>query len=190
MPQSKLVKTVKRLKKKLWPPRKRTKRPPPSSIWANEPHPYFYLDPMPYNLRRCSCSAPSPTSYQYEPSAPPLPPWLESEQQILLQYAPSDTIVQEDSGSSRTLGTADSGSSRTLGTADSNQYQLHTAPEDPVYAAPEAVILPAPSDRRERSGRGGFLGCLSGLGINAIRCFFPCFHIKEACSADQVVKKQ
>lgn len=153
MPQNKLVKSVKRLKKKLWSPKKRSKKPP-SSDWTDQ-HPYAYLDPAPFLHRRCSCSAPSP-SYQYQPSAPPLPPWLEEEQ---AHYASPGPIVHEETGSR----------------IAAESHRQYAVPE-PVYGVP---VLTAVEDRRERSGSGGFFGCLSGFGINVIRCFFPCFHIKE-----------
>ncbi|OWM79303.1 uncharacterized protein LOC116193954 [Punica granatum] len=163
MPQGKLMKAAVKRLKKLWPPKKKRKRL--SSDWYDEHHRHCLdLTPPPPPLlhyRRFSCSSSSPST---QPSAPPLPSWLEPDD---TGYAVPELTFQDESGS---------------GVAESNvvvSYHQYMAPE-PAYGVP---LLPA-ADRRERLGSGsgsggGFFGCLAKFGINVIRCFCPCFHIRE-----------
>ncbi|KAJ9159096.1 hypothetical protein P3X46_024627 [Hevea brasiliensis] len=156
-----MIKAVKKLKK-FWPRKKRRKKT------HQEP---YYLPPPPCH---CCCSYSTPV----QPSAPPLPPWLVPDQtnetitapgvqhlpevgyqgQIRL---PSQEIVVETNPACPTL---------PIETTQLS-YQQYTVP-NPVYGVP---VVQTP--RRERSA--GFFGCVISFGVNLIRCFCPCFRIRE-----------
>lgn len=154
--QRKLVKIAKKLKK-LWPGKKRKKLhpPPPPVTWIKEPPPpqleYYHLPPPPYDFH-------FPSSFQ--PSAPPLPPWLDLE----LKPEPDPTEADE---SLLLLSHTTSSSSY-----PSSSYQQYTVPT-PDYGA---LLAQHPNARKPRSG---FFGCVVGFVVNVFGCFCPCLRITE-----------
>ncbi|KAK6263542.1 hypothetical protein SCA6_018976 [Theobroma cacao] len=115
-----------------------------------------------------------------QPSAPPLPSWLQAEPTqdaihtadhaepfpvpelsypTLFQYPTQEDTVSETESHRSPICPAPS-------------YQQYLVP-NPVYGLP--VVQQA--GRRERSA--GFLGCVIDFGVDLIRCFCPCFRIRE-----------
>ncbi|CAK7357203.1 unnamed protein product [Dovyalis caffra] len=156
-----MIKAARKLKK-LWPRKKKRKKT------HQYQEPYYYHPPS--SCHYC-CSYPTALA---QPSAPPLPPWLEPELtyeaisapgigvQPLpeLAYpsqiqAPSQEIVEETAPMYPAL----------------SSYQQYLVP-NPVYGVPVEQKLV-----REKSA--GFFGCVVNFGINIIRCFCPCFRIRE-----------
>ncbi|KAJ0009970.1 hypothetical protein Pint_33091 [Pistacia integerrima] len=153
------MKVMKKLK--FWSRKKRKKE---HSYDYDQHQPYYCPH---YHQYYCSCTSSTP-----QPSAPPLPPWLESDEtecyesydyvpsQTQLEYSEED--VEETSPICPELKNSES----------SESYQQYLAP-NPAYGLP----VTAESGRRER--RSGFFGCAAGFGFDLFRCFFPCFHIRE-----------
>ncbi|XP_059648305.1 uncharacterized protein LOC132294455 [Cornus florida] len=117
-----------------------------------------------------------------QPSAPPLPPWLDygqSHDTILAaeisppllgfasssqaQLPPPQEIVPELKPLDPTLSISS--------TTSITSYQQYMVP-NPAYGMPVA-----PPVRREREA--GLFGCVVDIGIHLIRCFCPCFRIRE-----------
>ncbi|XP_060167555.1 uncharacterized protein LOC132598602 [Lycium barbarum] len=165
----KITKAMKKLK--FWSKKKKKKRAP---LLEQPPSPPPPLLPCYYHC----------PYYPIQPSAPPLPPWFEYEQQKQ-QAAHDDSVFTTEQGSSstsvnlsQTLGT-DSQHSNNVGEInqpkqtplDNTLPQQNMVPNQ-VYGAP--VIGEA---RTERAG--GAFGCVINYGAHLFRCFFPCFHIRE-----------
>lgn len=118
----------------------------------NDQHHRGYVDllPPPSPHCHCSCSNSPPPAH---PSGPPLPSWLNPDQ--------TGYVIP---------GLADSGSG-VAGSHYVTSYRQYRVLE-PVRRVPSAAA------RRGRSG-GGFFRCLAKFWINVIRCFCPCFHVRE-----------
>lgn len=157
-----MIKAVKKLKK-LWPKKKRRKKT------HQEPH---YLPPPPCP---CCCSYSSPV----QPSAPPLPPWLVPDQTNetvtapgVQQYFPEVSYQSRIQFQSQEIIVETNPICPTLPIETTPlTYQQYTVP-NPVYGVP---VVETP--RRESSG--GFFGCIISYGVDLIRCFCPCFRIRE-----------
>ncbi|XP_050210704.1 uncharacterized protein LOC126661000 [Mercurialis annua] len=159
-----MIKAMKKFKK-LWPKKKKRKRTHQES--------YYYLPPVPLPPPPPLRPPPPPPvhcCYSYsiplQPSAPPLPPWLECVQsqrqfqceEIVLEAAAADSEIFHKVRSCVEATAVD----------DTLSYQQYTVP-NPVYGVPviEQTLI------KERSSE--FFGCFLGLGANFIRCFCPCF---------------
>lgn len=172
----KMLKAVKKLK--FWSRKKRKKK-------TQEQEPYY-----PYPPRPCHCCQYSSCYSSTQPSAPPLPPWLEPEHEQTTQHhhaipAAAAPLVHQPSQFQFQLPPQEEIVLETTTTplyhptvpvpaaTESNysSYQQYMVP-NPVYGMP---VVQTP--RRER--RAGFFGCLVSFGIQLIRCFCPCFHIRE-----------
>lgn len=148
------MKAVKKLK--FWSRKKKKKKN----------HQPYYPPPPPPCYHCCGCSSST------EPSAPPLPPWLEAEQnygtfllQPTLEPAPELTYPSPVHAPSRESVVEPNPVER------SSSYQQYMVPE-PVYGIPITQTA-----TRERSGE--LFGCVFSFGAHLFRCLFPCFHIRE-----------
>ncbi|EXB80400.1 hypothetical protein L484_010969 [Morus notabilis] len=150
---------MKRLK--IWSRKKRKKKaynylpyyPPPPPPSRPPPPP-----PLPQINHHscCSCS-------RAEPSAPPLPQslWITSEEEAIL----AAQVVQPAAPEFDYAAMPDDEISN-------SSYQQYMVP-DPVYGIPVSTR----NAKTERSG--GLFGCVLDFGIHLIRCFIPCYLIKE-----------
>ncbi|KAM3290962.1 hypothetical protein P3S67_019251 [Capsicum chacoense] len=153
----KLTKAMKKLK--FWSKKKKKKRAP---LLEQPPSPPLPVLPCYYHC---------PYDYPVEPSAPPLPPWFEYEQ----QQQPHDS-----SSTSANL-------SQTHGSTFSQHSQINKPQQTPMddnnlsqqYMVPnQAYGVPVMAEARvERAG--GAFGCVINFGAHLFRCFFPCFHVRE-----------
>ncbi|ONI36435.1 hypothetical protein PRUPE_1G585100 [Prunus persica] len=185
-----MIKAVKKLK--FWSRKKRKKKtlhhqpyyppPPPTRPAPLPPGPRHHC---------CSCSS---STYSTQPSAPPLPPWLDAEytHEALLapqvQPAPEFGYQADPRQQEPTMKTnADSGTTSTsspLYLYPTSSYQQYMVP-DPVYGVPIAQTQTQTQTQtprattRERSAAGGVFGCVVDFGIRFFRCFCPCFHIEK-----------
>ncbi|KAK9928851.1 hypothetical protein M0R45_025970 [Rubus argutus] len=167
-----MIKAVKKLK--LWSRKKRKRRPHPP------PPPYDPPPPPPARHQCHCCCSYTASSSTTQPSAPPLPPWMDyteptHEIETLpvpelrhpapeLAYHPLPVPVQQESTSALNLNTSQTSS-----------YQQYMVPiPDPVHGVP---VAQAPTAARERSA--GFFGCVVDFGTHLFHCLFPCFHIRE-----------
>ncbi|KAM7482006.1 hypothetical protein LguiB_006589 [Lonicera macranthoides] len=176
----KVISSMKKLK--FWSRKKKKKK-----ITSINHH---HHPPPPSNTYQCCCH------HQYhhhnhhhnivEPSAPPLPPsWLDYDK----TYSYDSLLASEVSTSTGTPFSGLPGSSEeaqlgsqeceiapefnpVLSSASSSSYQQYMVP-NPVYGVPVEPPQPA----KERSV--GFFGCVIQFGAHLIRCFSPCFRIKE-----------
>ncbi|KAL4332372.1 hypothetical protein GQ457_07G033450 [Hibiscus cannabinus] len=166
----KLLKAVKKLK--FWSKKKKKRK-------SLAPQPSFSFTP-PHSHSCYSSSSVHSSHYYYQcsysvqPSAPPLPPWLQAE----LTQDESPTPEQAEPFPEFSYqtdqvqhSTQDIESGPML-TAAAPSYQQYMDP-NPVYGLP----LVQETGRRERSG--GFFGCVIDFSLHLIRCFCPCFHISE-----------
>ena len=156
-PRMKMMKAVKKLK--FWSRKKRKKK---------TQEPYYPPPPPP-----CHCYH---SCYSTQPSAPPLPPWLEPEQTHLvpdISYPSQTQLPPQPREIIDVLETSPMYPTLPAPTASisSSSYQQYMVP-NPVYGMP--VVETA---RRER--RAGFFGCVVNFGVHLIRCFCPCFSIRE-----------
>ncbi|CAK9140433.1 unnamed protein product [Ilex paraguariensis] len=152
----KMMKTMKKLK--FWSRKKKKKK---THLITDYPPPPCHC--------HCLC-------HPIQPSAPPLPSWLDYE-------LTHDTIFTPEAGSVSSL----AGLSQvdfapqdivhevnpvnpTLSYCNTS-YQQYMVP-NPVYGVPVVSEV-----RRERSG--GIFGCVFDIGVHLIRCFCPCFRIRE-----------
>ncbi|KAK4258679.1 hypothetical protein QN277_005102 [Acacia crassicarpa] len=161
-----MMKAMKKLK--FWS-RKKNKRK--NYLPYCPPPPTPYPPPPPPCRHYCACSSPA------EPSAPPLPPWLEVERNhgTFLQpsFYPAPEVVTFPSQ------------------AQVHAQEIVEEPNKPVfqnmqrsssyqqYMFPEHVygITISQAAKKERSG--GLFGCVFSFGTHLFRCLFPCFHIRE-----------
>ncbi|KAF5731796.1 hypothetical protein HS088_TW18G00481 [Tripterygium wilfordii] len=149
-------------KLKFWSKKKRKKRR------KTQDEPYYY--PPSTSFHHCCCPHSSSST---QPSAPPLPSWLEplappplfpevaysGQARLSSQEIASETNYHRESATD-----ADA--------ANLQSYQQYLVP-NPVYGVPAVVHRP----RRERSA--GFFGCIVEFGVNVVRCFCPCFRLQE-----------
>lgn len=153
-------------KLKFWSRKKRKKKP------NYEPYAYYHPPaPAPTCHQYYCCPISSSPQPQLRPSAPPLPPWLDCNQPSDLayagttesQYSSHEIVVETNSVISTPALPSDSGSSCS--------YQQYMVP-NPVYGLP---IVKATG----REKFAGIFGCVFEFGANLIRCFGPCFRIRE-----------
>ncbi|KAJ9174846.1 hypothetical protein P3X46_013447 [Hevea brasiliensis] len=119
--------------------------------------PYF-LQPPPCH---CCCSYSSPV----QPSAPPLSPWLVQDQTNEVGCQCHTRFSSQEVGKANHFYPSSATETTPL------TYQQYTVP-NPVYGMP---VVQTP--RRERLA--GFYGFAISFGVNVIRCFCPCFGIRE-----------
>ncbi|KAG9455967.1 hypothetical protein H6P81_000475 [Aristolochia fimbriata] len=127
----------------------------------------------------CSCSS-TP-----QPSAPPLPSWLD--------YEPQQETVSVSVPSHLFRSSTESGFSYAsaqphipvpppeIATETTPLYATSAVPTSyQQYFVPEPVCgVPAvPVDLGKRA-EGGIFGCVASFGNNLIRCFFPCFRFRS-----------
>lgn len=160
----KLIKAMKKLK--FWSTKNKNKKyknhyykahyhfQPPYHPPAPPPPP----PPLPLAGAPCPCHF---CQQPVEPSAPPLPPWLESQ---------LSTTHEDISGPNRANPFSDPSS------GSGSSYQQYLV-ENPVYEEP--LLVPMTKKGATRSSRGLF-GCGVNVGSFLIRCFCPCFHISDA----------
>lgn len=129
-------------------------------------HPLPYYPPPPPPPSRPAPAPPPPllppiihhwcsSCSRAEPSAPPLPPsWYAPDEggDALLAAEPAEPAAPEFDVS----------------------YQQYLV-ENPVYGIPVSTQIAEP--KTERSG--GLFGCVLNFGMHFVRCFFPCYSIKE-----------
>lgn len=176
----KIIKAVKKLK--FWSRKKKTKKKP--FLTEQQPSSSSYSESSCHYYHHHHCHY-----YPVEPSAPPLPSWLD------YTRTQETTISGTDHFASTTTTAAHSamaGSSRVPFTTEdesvpglvpssqeeeingkNSSYQQYMV-ENPVYVVP---ALP-PQVTSERNV--GAFGCVFSIGAHLLRCFFPCFHIREA----------
>ncbi|KAI3707805.1 hypothetical protein L2E82_36647 [Cichorium intybus] len=127
-----------------------------------------------------------------QPSAPPLPTWLDYEEQTYNQHLlESEVLFSEFSGLpisyqaqidpqedaigidnvSPESGVVNPPLLSESGGETGCSYQQYVV-ENPVYGVP---VLQ--SSKTERSAGG--VGCVLNIGAHLFRCFFPCFRIRE-----------
>ncbi|CAN4110774.1 unnamed protein product [Withania somnifera] len=163
----KLTKVMKKLK--FWSKKKKKKKTtplleqPPSPLLTN----YYHCPYCPIH-----------------PSAPPLPPWFEYEQQQQPHHSSIFTTEQGSTSTSVNLsqpnGTMDSlhanNVSHELNQAKPTQSD-NTLPQQ--YIVPNQVYgVPVTAEATTERAAGAF-GCVINLGAYLFRCFFPCFHIRQ-----------
>ncbi|KAK9141450.1 hypothetical protein Syun_010850 [Stephania yunnanensis] len=166
-----MIKSLKKLK--IWARKKKRQKKSQATLESVPPHPLT-------TTHCCSCSLAA------QPSAPPLPPWLD--EQTSYYTAPTWTSTS-GSGSSRVLvsysSSYDDEHSKPVQDhahfpyseiaspplpAAAPSYQQYTV-ETPVYGSLPSV--PHQTPREELYA--GFFGCVITLGTTLIRCFCPCF---------------
>uniref|UniRef100_A0A7C8Z0W0 Uncharacterized protein n=1 Tax=Opuntia streptacantha TaxID=393608 RepID=A0A7C8Z0W0_OPUST len=175
----KLMKAMKKLK--FWS--KKNKRKTKRSNYYHDPNLYYQPSHYPLPLPppqpppaggASSCHFCRPV----EPSAPPLPPWLEegvSGCNWVDPYpAPSQLVRDQCISVSQEIVIKTTSELQPCPDSNSSSYQQYMSP-NPVY---ELAVAPS----REKSASGGLFGCGVRVGACLIRCFFPCFHISEARS--------
>ncbi|KAG2704384.1 hypothetical protein I3843_05G001700 [Carya illinoinensis] len=151
-----MMKAVKKLK--FWSRKKRRKN------HVHEPY---------YPPSTCHCGH---SYYSTQPSAPPLPPWLDLEQTChpipspVIHALPDLTFPSQNQLSQQEIVFETTSIMHPVMPA-ATSYQQYMAP-NPVYGVPLVQTT-----RRER--RAGFFGCVINFGIHLIRCFCPCVRIRE-----------
>ncbi|XP_027157674.1 uncharacterized protein LOC113759308 [Coffea eugenioides] len=169
----KMMKAVKKLK--FWSRKKKKK-----ALFIDNP------PPPPPPPPPCHCQ------YQYycppyEPSAPPLPTSSSSSSWVEYDHEAQDTVRANSEFISFTSSNPAQAQDPTFGPRD-----FSSVPQDPTMPAAASItsyqqyMVPhpaygvplVPQVRRER--RGGAFGCMFAFGAHLFRCFFPCFHIREA----------
>ncbi|GAA0147319.1 hypothetical protein LIER_07049 [Lithospermum erythrorhizon] len=109
-----------------------------------------------------------------QPSAPPLPSWMDYEDQPEMEIAPEIGVVSGlasliDSRCELLNSVPEANQSHSA-VMECNSYQQYMVP-NPVY------VPIVPEVQRERAGRA--FACAINIGAYLIRCFFPCFHVRE-----------
>ncbi|OMO95513.1 hypothetical protein CCACVL1_05385 [Corchorus capsularis] len=163
----KMFKAVKKLK--FWSRKKRKRK-------SLEPPPSYPVSSPYYQYHHCYYSYSS-----LQPSAPPLPPWLQEEltQDAVPPPDQADEPLSEQEVSYPSLvqfPTEDN--SDVVSETESQSYQQYMVP-NPVYGVPVVVQQQKQEaiSRRERST--GFFGCVIEFGVSLFRCFCPCFRIRD-----------
>nr|XP_027071931.1 uncharacterized protein LOC113696746 [Coffea arabica] len=172
----KMMKAVKKLK--FWS-RKQKKKKKKKALFIDNPPP-----------PPCHCQ------YQYycppyEPSAPPLPTSSSSSSWVEYDHEAQDTVYANSKFISFTSSNPAQVQDPTFGPQDFGSVP-QPRPQDPTMPAAASItsyqqyMVPNPAYgvpllpqvRRER--RGGAFECMFAFGAHLFRCFFPCFHIREA----------
>ncbi|KAF7842825.1 auxin response factor 1-like [Senna tora] len=171
-----VIKAMKKLK--LWSRKKRKKKTHHEPYYPPPPPP-----PLPCHHYCCS---------RTEPSAPPLPAWLEPGRNYGTFLAPNSTTSVEPMPELVTLYESQEAQVppphqeiivepnkqvyHQTSSSSSSSYQQYMVSsiisEEAVYGIPIAQ-----TSQRKRS-RGVF-GCVFSFGAYVFRCLFPCFHIRE-----------
>lgn len=154
-----MIKAAKKLKK-FWPRKKKRKK----TLQYHEP--YYHHPP---SSCHCCCSYPTAPT---QPSAPPLPPWLEPELTYEAVSAPGLQSLPELAHPSQIQ-------------VPSQEIVMETTPIYPTLPSYQQYLVPNPvygvpveqKPRREKST--GFFGCFVNFCANLISCFCPCFRIQE-----------
>ncbi|KAG8364034.1 hypothetical protein BUALT_Bualt19G0084200 [Buddleja alternifolia] len=118
-----------------------------------------------------------------QPSAPPLPPWLEYDHQF------QEMLLKSNEANSSSSASVDDSISRspeinspdircTEFQAETSSYQQYMV-QDPVY---DTTIVP---ELVKLEKNDGALGCVIGFGVHLVRCVFP---LEDA--ADLVTKRK
>ncbi|GAV63307.1 hypothetical protein CFOL_v3_06826 [Cephalotus follicularis] len=159
-----MIKAVKKLK--FWTTKKRKRS---SYEFYYPPPPPPLQPPLPSSCHHCCCSF-SP----FQPSAPPLTPWLGAEQTHESGISPHSAhpIPEVAYPSLSQLPTQEIVTETSLVYPALPSYQQYMVP-DPVY---DMLVIHTP--RKEKSGRG-FFGCIVNFGIHLIRCLFPCYRVQQ-----------
>lgn len=162
-----MMKAMKKLK--FWSKKKRKRKN----------HPPYYPLPPNYPPPPPPCHHFRPYSSATEPSAPPLPPWFEAEQNYGTFSQPSFETAPEVTYPSQAkvvhqpeIVEESKPVYQNVPVERSSSYQQYMVPE-PVYGIPITQ-----TDKIERSR--GLFGCVFSFGGHLFRCLFPCFHIREA----------
>lgn len=154
-----MIKAAKKLKK-FWPRKKKRKK-------TLQYHETYYHHPP--SSCHCCCSYPTAPT---QPSAPPLPPWLEPELTYEAVSAPGLQSLPELAHPSQIQ-------------VPSQEIVMETTPIYPTLPSYQQYLVPNPvygvpveqKPRREKST--GFFGCFVDFCANLISCFCPCFRIQE-----------
>ncbi|TYI26507.1 hypothetical protein E1A91_A05G116600v1 [Gossypium mustelinum] len=157
-------------------------------FWSRKKRKRKSLAPQPSH---CICHCSHSTSSHYyqcnypysplQPSAPPLPPWLQAE----LTQDEFPTLEQAEAEpfpefSHPTDLVQDIESAPMIPAAAVPSYQQYMV-SNPVYGPP----VVQQTGRRERSG--GYFGCIIDISLRLIRCFCPCVHVREV--SQRIMKK-
>ncbi|KAL3598007.1 hypothetical protein D5086_005925 [Populus alba] len=154
-----MIKAAKKLKK-FWPRKKKRKK-------TLQYHESYYHHPP--SSCHCCCSYPTAPT---QPSAPPLPPWLEPELTYEAVSAPGLQSLPELAHPSQIQ-------------VPSQEIVMETTPIYPTLPSYQQYLVPNPvygvpveqKPRREKST--GFFGCVVNFCANLISCLCPCFRIQE-----------
>lgn len=149
-----MKKLVKKLK--FWSKRKKRKKSQETYITV----------PVSHQTCHCCCSCSST-----QPSAPPLPPWYDLQQNQDPVSGSGIHPVPEMVYPNEGVQFPNQEISADTAPMYPSSYQQYTVP-NPVYGLP---VMSAP--RRERSE--GAFGCVVNSGAHLIRCFCPCFRIRK-----------
>ena len=158
-------------KLKMWPRKRRRKKIQESYYSLPPPYP---PPPPP----QPPCHYYYPCSASTEPSAPPLPSWLEAEQnygtfvEASTHSIPEVAYTSQAQHSTQEITTDNSSLISNLPASIGNSSYQQYMVREPVYGVP--LIQTA---RTERSN--WIFGCLFNFGVHVFRCLFPCFHIRE-----------
>ncbi|PWA68077.1 hypothetical protein CTI12_AA312410 [Artemisia annua] len=174
----KVIKTIKNLK--FWSKKKKKKKINNNNVNHN-------------SQTQCSCHHNHDGYQSFQPSAPPLPLWLDYEEQTYTQHLLASDLnlnisprlpisyqaqnLQEDDDTSNAAVDTDVVVNTALasGSGDVDQigcsYQQYMV-EKPVYEVP---VLRS----REVERSAGYVGCVFNVGAHLFRCFFPCFRIRD-----------
>lgn len=147
-------------------------------FWSRKKRKRKSLAPQPSHCY-CHCSH-STSSYQcsypyspLQPSAPPLPPWLQAE--LTQDEFPTSEQVEAvpfPEFSHPTDQVQDIESDPMIPAAAVPSYQQYMV-SNPAYGLP----VVQQTGIRERSG--GYFGCIIDISLHLIRCLCPCVHIRE-----------
>ncbi|KAK4424448.1 hypothetical protein Salat_1638200 [Sesamum alatum] len=165
----KVIRAMKKLN--FWSRKKRQKKyllfiesPPPPSRPAPPPPPYYMLH-CPYE--------------PLLPSAPPLPSWLEYDEEMpsTSEVNPADFAASDNSTSKIHFSAVPEISDHPQAQPDTSyeRYMVPNPVDDTDMDTDTAVV---PQLKKLERGGGAF-GCVVGFGVHLVRCVFPCFHIRE-----------
>ncbi|CAN1243452.1 hypothetical protein LINPERPRIM_LOCUS5690 [Linum perenne] len=155
-----MFKAMKKLKK-FWARKKKKKKP------------YGYFTSSSYHSSSSYSSYYIPPPTPPQPSAPPLPPWLETSP--LLQAHPDlsyyPTHAQEQTPTNLVIDNATTAAAGSSSSSSSTSYQQYM---DPL---PAAYGIPVVQQREESAA--DFYTLFVKFGANLFGCFLPCFRIQE-----------
>ncbi|KAK2661584.1 hypothetical protein Ddye_000158 [Dipteronia dyeriana] len=178
----KMIKAMKKLK--FWSRKKRKK-------YSIDPYfDYHYQLPSTYHHHHSySCSS---SSSSVQPSAPPLPPWLEPELTYNDDEPPSwvQSVVPEEelvytSQTTHTMFTCQENDVQETSpmlpveSTPSSYYQRYNMDPNPVYGLPILQTNISSTNIESKSSGGAFV-CFVKFGLNLVGCFCPCLSIREA----------